>query len=78
MLTGAYLFPPIHAIRHLPDDSKSHILLCKESTSGISSEEIYMIGLCFHKLNQLYSYSEFQYVLLTVLTQSNVEIKYCY
>ena len=69
MLAGAYLFPPIHDIRHLPDDSISHILLCKESNSGMISEEIYMIGLYFHKLNQLYFYSEIQSFLRTVMTQ---------
>ena len=53
MLAGAHLFPPLHDIRHLPaGDSKSRILLCKESTSGIMFENIYMI-------NQSYFYSEF-------------------
>ena len=52
MLVGAYLFPPFHDIRHLPaGDSKSRILLCKESTSRMIFEEIYMIDLYFHKLN---------------------------
>ena len=61
MLAGAYLFPPFHDIRHLPaGDSKSRILLCKESTSRMIFEEIYMIDLYFHKLNQSYFYSEFQ------------------
>ena len=58
---GSIHLPPFyHDIRHLPGYSKSHILLCKESTSGIISEDIYMIGLYFHKLNQLSFYSEFQ------------------
>ena len=57
MLAGAYLFPPIHDIRHLPGDSKSHILFCKESTSWMISEEIYMIGLYLHKLNQLFFFT---------------------
>ena len=62
MLAGAYLFPPLHdIIRHLPaGDSKSCILLCKESTSRMIFEEIYMIDLYFRKLNQSYFYSEFQ------------------
>ena len=52
MLAGAYLFPPFHDIRHLPaGDSKSRILLCKESTSKMMFEEIYMIDLYFHKPN---------------------------
>ena len=59
MLVGAYLFPPFHDIRHLPaGDSKSGILLCKESTSRIIFEEIYMIDLYFHnKLNQSYFFT---------------------
>ena len=72
MLAGAYLFPPLHDIRHLPaGDSKPHILLCKESTSRMISEEIYlyMIGLYFHKLNQLSYDFEFQSFLRTVMTQ---------
>ena len=61
MLAGAYLFPPFRDIRHLPaGDSKPRILLCKESTSRIIFEEIYMIDLYFHKLNQSYFYFEFQ------------------
>ena len=61
MPAGAYLFPPFHDIRHLPaGDSKSPILLCKESTSRMIFEEIYMIELYFHKLNQSYFYFEFQ------------------
>ena len=61
MLAGAYLFPPLHDVRHLPaGDSKSRILLCKESTPRISFEEIYIIDLYFHKLNQSYFDSEFQ------------------
>ena len=61
MLAGAYLFPPLHDIRHLPaGDSKSRILLCKESNSRMIFEEIYMIDLYFHELNQSYFYSEFQ------------------
>ena len=60
MLVGAYLFPPFHDIGQLPvGDSKSRILLCKESTSQMIFEEIYMIDLYFHKLNQSYFYSEF-------------------
>ena len=52
MLVGAYLFPPFHDIRHLAaGDSKSRILLCKEFTSRMIFDEIYMIGLYFHKLN---------------------------
>ena len=58
MLVGAYLFPPFHGIRHLADgDSKSRILLCKESTSRMIIEEIYMIDLYFHKLNQSYFFN---------------------
>ena len=58
ILVGAYLFPPFHDIRHLPaGDSKSRILLCKESTSRMIFEEIYMIDLYFHKLNQLYFFN---------------------
>ena len=71
MLAGAYLFPPLHDSRHLPaGDSKSHILLCKESTSRMISEEIYlyMIGLYFHKLNYLSYYFEFQSFLRAVMT----------
>ena len=61
MLVGAYLFSPFHDIRHLPaGDSKSRILLFKESTSRMIFEEIYMIGLYFHKLNQTYFCFEFQ------------------
>ena len=57
MLVGAYLFPPFHDIRHLlAGDSKSRILICKESTSRMIFEEIYMIDLYFHKLNQSYFY----------------------
>ena len=57
MLAGAYLFPLFHDISHLPaGDSKSRILLCKESTSRMISEETYMIDLYFHKLNQSYIY----------------------
>ena len=69
MLAGAYLFPSLHDIRHLPaGDSKSRILLCKESTSRMIFEEIYMIDLYFHKLNQSSFYSEFQSFLRTVMT----------
>ena len=58
MLVGAYLFPPFHDIRHLPaGDSKSRILLCKESTSRMIFEEIYMIDLYFHKLNQSFFFT---------------------
>ena len=61
MLVGAYLFSPFHDISHLPaSDSKSRILLCKESTSQMIFEEIYMIDLYFHKLDQSYFYFEFQ------------------
>ena len=63
MLLGAYLFPPFHdIIRHLPaGDSKSRILLCKESTSRMIFEEIYMIDLYFHKLNHsFFFYFKFQ------------------
>ena len=61
MLAGAYLFPPFHDIRHLPaGDSKSRILLCKESTSRIIFEEIYMIDLYFHKRNHSCFYFKFQ------------------
>ena len=61
MLVEAYLFRPFHDIRHLPaGDSKSRILLCKESTSRMIFEEICMIGLYFHKLNQTYFYFELQ------------------
>ena len=82
MLAGAYLFPPLHDIRHLPaGDSKSRILLCKESTSRMIFEEIYMIDLYFHKLNQSCFYSEFQSFLRTVMTQcflfSNLGVKHC-
>ena len=52
MLAEAYLFPPFHNIKHLPAcDSKSRILLCKESTSRMIFEEIYMIDHYFHELN---------------------------
>ena len=58
MLVGAYRFPPFHDIRHLPaGDSKSRLLLCKESTSRMIFEEIYMIDLYFHKLNQSYFFT---------------------
>ena len=84
MLAEAYPFPPVNDIRHLPaGDSKSHILLCKESTSRMISEEIYlyMIGLHFHKLNQLSYYSEFHSFLRTVKTQCflfpNLGVKHC-
>ena len=51
MLAGAYLFPPFHDIKHLhADDLKFRILLCKESTSRMIFEEIYMIDHYFHKL----------------------------
>ena len=57
MLVGAYF----HDIRHLPaGDSKSRILLCKESISRMVFEDIYMIDRYFHKLNQSYFYFEFQ------------------
>ena len=84
MLTGTYLFPPLHDIRHLPaGDSKSRILLCKESTYRMISEEmyLYMIDLYFHKLNQLSYYSEFQSILRTVMTKyflfPNLGVKHC-
>ena len=58
MLVGAYLFPPFHDIRHLPDgDSKSRILLCKESISRMIFEEIYKIDLYFHKLNHSFFFT---------------------
>ena len=58
MLVGAYLFPPFHYIRHLPaGDSKPRILLRKESTSRMIFEDIYMIDLYFHKLNQSYFFT---------------------
>ena len=69
MLAGAHLFLSIHDIRHLPGDSKSYILLYKESTFWMISEEIYVIGFYFHKLNQLFFYSEFQSFLRTVMSQ---------
>ena len=60
MLAGAYPFPPLHDIRHLPaGDSKSRILLCKESTSRMISDEMYVIDIHFYKLNQLFFYSEY-------------------
>ena len=60
MLVGAYRFPPLHDIRHLPaGDSKSRILLCTESTYRMIFEEIYMIDLYFHKLNQPCFHSQF-------------------
>ena len=69
MLAGAYLSPPLHDIKHLPPgDSKSRILLYKESTSRMIFEEIYVIDLYFHKLNQSYFKSDFQ-SLRTVMTQ---------
>ena len=82
MLVGAYLSPSLHDIRHLPaGDSESRILLCKGSTSRMIFEEIYMIGLYFHKLNQSYFYSEFQ-SLRTVMTQCfsfpNLGVKNCF
>ena len=84
MLAGAYLFTLPQDIRHLPaGDSKSDILLCKASTSWMISEEIYLyvIGLCFHKLNELSSYSLFQSFLRTVMTQCflllNLGVKHC-
>ena len=84
MLAGAYLFPPFNDIRHLPaGDSKSHILLYKESSPWMISEEIYlyMIGLYFHKLNQLSYYSGFQLFLRAVMTQCflfpNLGVEYC-
>ena len=55
MLAGAYLFPPFHDIKHLPAcDSKSRILLCKESTFRMIFEEIYMIDHYFDELNQTF------------------------
>ena len=61
LVVGAYLFPPFHDIRHLSaGDSKSRILLCKEFTSRMIFEKIYIVDLYFHKLNQSYFYSEFQ------------------
>ena len=82
MLAGAYLFPPLHDIRHLPaGDSKSHILLCKESTSRMSFEETDMIDLYFHKLNQSFFNSEVQSFLRTVVTQCflfpSLGVKHC-
>ena len=82
MLAGAYLFPPVHDIRYLPPgDSKSHILLCKESTSRMNFEEIYVIDLYFHKLNQSSFYSEFQSFLRIVMTHRflfpNLGVKHC-
>ena len=82
MLAGAYLFPSLHDIRHLPaGDSKSRILLCKESTSWIMFEEIYMIDFYFHKLNQLSFYSEFQSFLRIVMSQCflfpSLGVKHC-
>ena len=81
MLVGAYLFPPFH-IRHLlAGDSKSRILLCKESTSRMIFEEIYMIDLYFHKLNQSYIFLLRISVMRTVMTQCflfpNLEVKRC-
>ena len=80
MLAGA--FPPFHNIWRLPaGDSKSRILLCKESTSRMIFEEIYMIDLYFHKLNRSFFYSEFQSFLRTVMTQCfllpNLGVKHC-
>ena len=52
ILAGAYLFPPLHDIRHLlAGNSKSRTLLCKESTPRMIFEEIHIIDLYFHKLN---------------------------
>ena len=81
-LAGAYLLPPLPDIKHRPaGDSKSHILLCKEPTSRMISEEIYMIDLYFHKLNHLFFYSDFQSFLRTVITQCflflNLGVKHC-
>ena len=60
MLAGAYLFPPFQDIRHLPaGGSKSRILLCKESTSRMIFEEVYMIDLYFNKLNDSFFYFKF-------------------
>ena len=79
MLVGAYLFPPFHDIRHLPaGDSKSRI--CKESTSRMIFEELYMINLYFHKLNHLFFLLQIP-VMRTVMTQCfsfpNLEVKHC-
>ena len=58
MLVGAYFFPPFHDIGHLPaGDSKFRILLCKESSSRMIFEDIYMIDLYFHKLNQSFFFT---------------------
>ena len=81
MLVVAYLFPPFHDIRHLPaGDSKSRLLLCKESTSRIIFEEIYMIDLYFHKLNHYFFFVQIP-VMRTVMTQCfsfpNLEVKHC-
>ena len=81
MLVGAYLFPPFHDIRHLPaGDSKSRILLCKESTSRMIFEEIYMIDLFFYKLNHSFFLLRVL-VMRTVITQCfsfpNLGVKHC-
>ena len=39
MLAEAYLLP-YPRLRYLPNDTKSYILLCKESTSGMISEAV--------------------------------------
>ena len=82
MLVGAFLFPPFHDIRHLPaGGSKSRILLCKESTSRMIFEEIYMIDLYFHKLNHSFLFLLQIPVMRTVMTQCfsfpNLEVKHC-
>ena len=82
MLVRAYLFPPFHDIRHLPaGDSKSRILLCKESTSRMNFEEIYMIDLYFYKLNHSFFLLQIP-VMRTVMTQCfsfpNLEVKHCF
>ena len=80
MLVGAYLFPPFHDIRHLPaGDSKSRILLCKESTSRIIFEEICMIDLYFHKLNSHIFALNFCHAYRNDSTFffPNLEVKHC-
>ena len=46
MLAGAYLFPPIHDIRHLPGDSKSHIPLTLPTVIWRASREGVCLGFC--------------------------------
>ena len=64
MLAGPYLFPPLHDIRHLPaGDSKSRVLLCKESTSRMIFEEIYMTFTFISLTNHIFNlnFSHFAY-----------------